>query len=400
MAIHKIKVKDLFARQPIPALKAEHLAQPLPSNAAEGDLLHLTDKFGRGIGTALYGLQPRSVGWLISKQALASADSSFFAHKFANAFEKRLRFLQNAKTDVFRIFNAEGDGIGGLTLDYYDAHILISYYNAGIYAHRDAVRKGVLQNADCKSIVEKKRFGESPDGVVVYAKAPNTPESPDAAESPNTPETPDLLICRENDVRFKIDLIHGGMTGIFADQREVRKLIRNSLAKGKKVLNLFSYTAMFSVFAALGGARSTTNVDLARRSHEWAKENFKHNGLDPSRHSFITEDAFRFLERAAKNGESYDLIVIDPPSFSTSSYGTFSAEKGIRTLTELSLKVASRRAVMIISTNHSQITPEKFRKSLPESLHIVREFSLPADYRVAHDFPESSYLKVAVCTRK
>lgn len=380
---HKIKVHDHFAQNPLPVLKTENLAELIPSTVREGDLLHLVDRFGRTVGTVLFGLQPRSVGWMLSKRELSSLSVSYFSHKFANAFSKRLSFLKSPKTDVFRIFNGEGDGIGGLTVDYYHSHLLISYYNLGIYNHREAIREAVRQNADFDAIVEKKRFGDNQDGEVVSGEIRSNP-----------------LICKENNVAFAIDLIHGGMTGIFADQREVRKTIRNKYAKGKNVLNLFSYTAMFSVFAALGGAKTTTNVDLAKRSHEIAVENYALNNIGTDNHEFIMSDVFAFLKEAEKFGYQYDLIIIDPPSFSNSSYGTFSSEKGLGGLIDESIKVARKHAHLVVSTNNSKISLDKFRNIVSEKLEICEEFSLPNDYRTARELKESSYLKVAICTIK
>ncbi|MDO4754261.1 MAG: class I SAM-dependent rRNA methyltransferase [Bacillota bacterium] len=403
MNTHKIKVRDLYVAHPAPLLKAEHLVASLSHDMDEGDLLHLVDRFGRNVGTAIYGIQPRSIGWVVSKQALPSLDASFFAHKFANAFSKRIAFLKSPKTNVFRIFNGEGDGIGGLTVDYYDSHLLISYYNLGIYRYREAIRKAVRQTAEFTAIVEKKRFGDNQDGEVLggvfsenLGMPAGEPRETEQTEARNLPP----FICKENDVKCWIDLVNGGMTGIFADQREVRKTIRNKYAKGQRVLNLFSYTAMFSVFAALGGAKSTTNVDLARRSHELAKANYELNNLSPDAHEFITGDVFQFLESAAKSDYRYDLIIIDPPSFSNSSYGTFSSEKGLGKLIEACLKVAHKNSRLVVSTNNSRISAEKFKKIVSEKLVVLEEFSLPQDYRYAKDVEGSNYLKVAICKIK
>lgn len=378
--IHKIRVHEHFAANPLPVLRKENLAEGIPTDAVEGDLLHLVDRFGRTVGTALLGVQPRSVGWMLSGQTPAPLNASYFARKLSNAFSKRISFLKSPKTNVFRVFNGEGDGIGGLTIDYYDSHFLISYYNAGIYRYCEEIREAIRSSADFQAIVEKKRFGDNQDGEVCCGEIRTNP-----------------LICKENDVAFAVDLINGGMTGIFADQREVRKAIRNKFARGKKVLNLFSYTAMFSVFAALGGAKTTTNVDLAKRSHEIAKSNYALNKIESDAHEFIANDVFAFLKEAEKNEYKYDLIIIDPPSFSNSSHGAFSSEKGLGRLIEASTGVAQKNALFIISTNNSRISLEKFRKIVSERLIILEEFSLPSDYRTARELEESHYLKVAVC---
>lgn len=441
-----------------PVLRMEHLAEGsngIPREAKQGDLLHLTDRHGKVLGTAYFGIQHRSIGWIVAVRALESLDLSFFAHKFQNAFAKRIPFLKNRKTTVFRVFHSEGDGIGGITVDFYDGNFLISYYSEGIYAYREEIRAAIAMTADLETIVEKKRFGDDPDGEIVCIHSnhsrrekedPRTSErtrkkakrdeaSPadtkqaqtvqthtptevrTQAEAAQTPvqmetqaeaaqtltETETLTAAEkrlssffvlENDIRCRVNLIHGGMTGIFADQREVRKSVRNRYAKGKTVLNLFSYTALFSVFAAKGGAKKTTNVDLAKRSHEIAKENFRYNGLDESEHEFIEEDVFQFLKKSTNAGKQYDLIIIDPPSFSNSSAGVFSSEKGMEKLIIEAKKVASRAAVMVISTNNSRISVEKMRAvTAAHGLELLEEYSLPADYRTKYEAP---YLKVLI----
>lgn len=380
-SVKKITVKNSYAAAPLPVLRQEHILEGLDAELCGGELLHLFDKGGRFIAAAYYGVQNKAIGWIISKQPLNKLDTDFFIRKFENAFSKRLGMLQNPKTNVFRIFNGEGDGFGGLTIDYYDANMLVNYYSNGAFAYRKSILAALKRTADAASITEKLRVGENP---TTYA-------------DPLNPKSGDFVVL-ENGVKCLVNLESGGMTGIFMDQREVRKAVRNLYSKNRRVLNLFSYSALFSVFAALGGAKSTTNIDIAKRSHEIARANFKLNGLDASAHSFLTDDAFDFLDSAAKQGQKYDLIIIDPPSFSTSKSGTFSSEKGLKSLIEAALAVAAKNSVIVVSTNNSKISKEKFRAVVSEKICIEKEFSVPADYRVHREFPESDYLKVAVGT--
>ncbi len=287
------------------------------------------------------------------------------------------RCLGTKKTNVFRIFNGEGDGVGGLTIDYYDANILINYYSEGIISYRKQIIEALKRTAEFATITEKNRS----------QKLVETESS----------KRGDFVVL-ENGVKCRVNLESGGMTGIFMDQREVRQAIRRNYAKNRNVLNLFSYSALFSVFAVLGGAKSTTNVDIARRSHEIAEANYALNGISAASHKFITEDVFEFLIRAAKQNRKYDLIIIDPPSFSTSNGVAFSTEKELGKLIDAALAVSSKNAALVISTNNSKISKEQFSKLVGKRIKIREEFSLPADYRANRDLPESSYLKVAIGT--
>src|SRR5690606_9383885 len=122
------------------------------------------------------------------------------------------------------------------------------------------------------------------------------------------------------------------MVGVFLDQREVRKTIKDRYAKGKNMLNTFSYTGMFSVFATLGGANKTTSVDLANRSKGKTIEQFAINGIDFEAQDIIVEDVFHYFKYAARKQLTFDLVILDPPSFARSKKHTFSANKDYKDL--------------------------------------------------------------------
>lgn len=375
----RLIVKDRFIESQTPLLTRDSLAQMLPQSLAEGAILELVDRKGKYAGTAYYGIQNKGIGWILSDNPRREIDLGFFESKLANAFQKRVSFLRDSRTNCFRVFNGEGDGIGGLTIDYYDAHFLVSYYSQGIYHFREDVRQAILKVAECRSIVEKRRFGDDQDGVVVYG------------------ESPESFVCYENKIPVGVDLIHGGMTGIFLDQREVRHFIRTELGKIKRMLNLFSYSALFSLFAIKGGVPYTCSVDLAPRSHELAAENFERNGISAKAHSLVCSDVFDFLKETQ---EKFDLVVVDPPSFSTSSGKAFSTSSHYGDLIEAVKNVSTQDATIILSTNNATISREKFRGIAETHLKILREFGLPADFRTHRNMPESNYLKVLVCKKK
>ena len=131
---------------------------------------------------------------------------------------------------------------------------------------------------------------------------------------------PPRLVVDEHGMRLVVELGRGVQTGLFVDQRDNRKRVRE-LSRGARVLNLFSYTSSFGVAAALGGAAKVVNVDVSRRALEVARENFRENGLDPAQHGFEQADALEWLSRAAQRGERFELVVLDPPSFASAAGG-------------------------------------------------------------------------------
>lgn len=375
----KLTVKDRFVSIGTPLLTRDSLAQMLPNALSEGMLLDLIDRKGKYVGTAYYGIQNKGIGWVLSDNPNRAIDRAFFESKLSNAFQKRVSFLRDSRTNCFRVFNGEGDGIGGLTIDYYDAHFLVSYYSQGIYHFRDKITQAIRKIAEYTSIVEKKRFGENQDGVVVAGQCSKP------------------FFCHENKIPVLVDLIHGGMTGIFLDQRDVRHFIRTELGKKKRMLNLFSYSALFSLFAIKGGVSYTCSVDLAPRSHELAEANYLKNGISTEQHRLVCEDVFDFLKQTK---ETFDLVVVDPPSFSTSAGKAFSTSSHYGELIDLVKQVSTQDATILLSTNNASISREKFRAIAEERLKVLKEFGLPADFRTHRNMPESNYLKVLVCKKK
>lgn len=384
---HVDKFKNHYPLLYKEALIGGHLLED-PS-LTEGTLLQLTDESGNYVATAYFGRQNKGVGWVISFNKREAIDGTFFKSKLYQAFEKRLGLYNNPKTNAFRVFNGEGDGIGGFTIDFYAGYYLITWYNRGIYIYRDTIIEALKATAEYDGIYEKNRIsfspGETPFEEGLVAGSP--------AQFP--------LVVSENGVKLAAHFEDGAMVGFFTDQREVRKAIRNQYAKGKTVLNTFSYTGAFSVFAALGGAKKTTSVDLANRSHEKTLENFKLNGIDPAKHEIIVDDVFLFFKYAYKKGQLYDVVILDPPSFAKSKTGTFSAEKDYASLVQDAIQLTENGGLLIASNNSATIDLDKFKRLVEKGVQeakaqatVVETFRLPRDFRYNHNYEEGNYLKV------
>jgi len=220
---------------------------------------------------------------------------------------------------------------------------------------------------------------------------------------------PDRFTIRENGVNFELSFNEGYSVGLFLDQRDNRRrLLVNHVAahfplfpedaSDREVLNVFAYTCGFSVCAALAGAR-TTSLDLSKKYLEWGKRNFALNGLDPARHDFIYGDAFDWLKRLAKKGRKYDVVLLDPPTFSQSKdHGVFRAEKDYGKLVAAALPVLKAGGVLFASTNAADWEPEKFLACIERAVRAARRTILQRHYvPQPPDFPisraEPAYLK-------
>lgn len=209
------------------------------------------------------------------------------------------------------------------------------------------------------------------------------------------------LIVKENGVNFAVYLNETAMVGVFLDQRDVRRTIRDTYANGKTVLNTFSYTGAFSVFAALGGATKTTSVDLANRSRSKTMEQFNVNGIDPETQGIIVEDVFNYFKYAVKKQLKFDMVILDPPSFARSKKFVFSAEKEYKNLLKEAIAITAVNGTIVASTNSSAFGMEKFKgfidtafKESGEHYKVLEQFSLPADFKTIKEFSEGNYLKV------
>ena len=350
----------------------------------EGSIVKLIDDKNKFIGRGYFGRQNKGYGWVLTRKDEA-IDQKFFQNKIITALNKRAPFYFDEETSAYRVFNGEGDGIGGFTIDNYDGYYLINWYSKGIYRFKDIIVEILSRMVVYKAIYQKKRFddGNKEDDFIMGQRG----------------DFP--MIVKENGVNFAIYLDEGDMTGVFLDQREVRKKRRDSYSRGKTVLNTFSYTGAFSVFAALGGAKTTTSVDLANRSLEKTSEQFYINGLDLDTNHIVVEDVFNYFKYAAKKEMKFDLVILDPPSFAKSKKNIFSADKDYKDLLKEVIDITEDGGTIVASTNCASFNMDKFKKFIDRAFlekdkrySIHEEHSLPVDFATINEFKEGNYLKV------
>lgn len=378
----KNSVKNKFLHG-YPLIRKEEVLDVQVTN----DWVDFVDEKDRFIAKGYLGEQNKGIGWILSLKNVP-IDHHFFMQKFEQAKQERSTYFYSQDTDTFRIFNGEGDGIGGMTVDYYNGYAVVSWYNATIYHHRQLIMDSFLKvYPEIIGIYEKNRFkSDLPESNHFYGR-----------------KAPEPLIVKENNVQFATYLNEGWMTGIFLDQHEVRGRLVDGLAMGKRVLNMFSYTGAFSVAAAFGGASSTTSVDLAKRSLEKTKEQFAVNGFTLENHKIHVMDTFDYFRYAKKKGLQFDVIVLDPPSFARNGKKVFSVAKNYGDLIADSLPILADQGIIIASTNASNVPLAKFQKMIEKSFqsgqvkcHLLESHHLPADFKTNSHYEESDYLKVLI----
>ncbi|SCC33975.1 23S rRNA (cytosine1962-C5)-methyltransferase [Fictibacillus enclensis] len=385
----KIKSSDKGIKGGSPLIHSNAVSY-VDAGLAEGTIIEVVDEKGKFIGKGYYGKQNKGLGWILTRNADEKINQSFFEKKIKAAVESRQRFFDDPSTTAFRVFNGEGDGIGGLTIDYFDGFYVINWYSDGIYQFKEEVLQSLKKVDDYKGVYEKKRFAEKGSYI----------EDDDfvAGERAQFP-----LIVQENGIHFATYLNESAMVGVFLDQRDVRKVIRDKYANGKKVLNTFSYTGAFSVAAALGGAEKTTSVDLANRSRSKTQEQFSINGLDYDAHDIIVEDVFHYFKYAVRKKLLFDLVILDPPSFARSKKHTFSAGKDYPALLEQAIAITEKNGVIVASSNCSTFDMKKFKGFIEKAFRqtggkykILEEHTVPEDFKTIKEFKEGDYLKVVI----
>ena len=338
---------------------------------------------GNFLGTAYLSQQNKGLGWFVSIDKV-TFNQAFFETLFRQAKEKRSAYYQDDLTTAFRLFNQEGDGFGGLTVDLYGDYAVFSWYNSYVYQIRKVISEAFRQVfPEVLGTYEKIRFkGLDYESAHVYGQ-----------------EAPEFFTVLENGVLYQVFMNDGLMTGIFLDQHEVRGSLVDGLAMGKSLLNMFSYTAAFSVAAAMGGASQTTSVDLAKRSRELSQAHFQANGISTDDHRFIVMDVFEYFKYAKRKDLTYDVIVLDPPSFARNKKQTFSVAKDYHKLLSQSLEILNPGGIIIASTNAANVSRQKFTEQIDKgfagrSYQILNKYGLPVDFAYNKKDESSNYLKV------
>ena len=279
-----------------------------------------------------------------------------FQSLLEKAFSKRSSLLE--LTDAFRVVNGSDDGFPGVAIDQYGDRFQVQYFGPELLSREHEIAKAVKKVFAPKFIVSKFRL--SPSG-----KSLEKPEMHIELGS----ETKSSTVVREGNCRFHVDLLDTVNTGLFLDMRDGR-LDVEARARGKEVLNLFSYTCSFAVHARVGGATRAVNADISGKILEKGRENYRLNGLEPLKGEFFKGDSREYLAWCLRKGFKFDGVVLDPPSFSRNKGKVFSVKTDFQPLVAEVAGLLAPGAFFLASTNYSAFTPESLAK---ETLATVKE---------------------------
>ncbi len=356
-------------------------------NEDQGKIVDLVDYKKNFIAKAYLGKQNKGLGWVFSHKQNATLDNNFIKHKITKAISLRSNLFNDCLTNAFRLFNSYGDGIGGITIDYFAGFLVINWYNKGILKYKDMIIQNLINSGKAKGIYQKFKFRHE-----------NTKEYINHIYGEKTPHSFFIL---ENGVKYSINFEDGDMVGIFLDQREVRNLLTSNFSQEKTILNTFSYTGAFSIAGLAGLAKSTTSVDLAKRSLPKTLDNLKLNNFPIEQQEVIVEDVFNYFKYALRKKLLFDILILDPPSFAKSKKRNFSVLNDYSALVQMITPLVAKNGYIIASTNNSQLPLGKFKEMVENGIayhnrhfEIKQIFRLPQDFSVNPAYPQGNYLKV------
>ncbi len=347
----------------------------------KGDLL------GRGI------LDDGWIGARVFRHDGGPLDAGWLSDTLERAVALREGII-GPQTTGYRLVHGENDGLPGIRVDWWHhfATIVIDSPSLAAIANRIATW---LQAA------------RSPRGVVLcYRQDPRDERDFSEVDPPpgliaGRPPTGPVVV-QERGLNLNVYPLEGPDVGMYADMREVRARLEPYWG-GTSVLNTFAYTGAFSVAAAYNGASEVVSVDLSRRVLDRAEANFRANDLDPGHHEFLAEDTFKALDRLRRTGRSFDRVILDPPSFSRSSAGVWSAKKDYPRLVAAACRVLTPDGWLIAASNQGEVSPRDFSGFVADGVARAKRRSQllwwvgqAPDFPAASWFPEGRYLKVAI----
>jgi 23S rRNA (cytosine1962-C5)-methyltransferase len=369
-------------------LAISSLADPGPAREP-GTLLRLVDSRGAEVGTALADPENDALR-VLSRHAIESLDRAFLCERVRRALALRARLGLADGRSSYRLLNGEGDGLGGLAADVYGRFAVLYAYSRGLFGLGRAVAEAILEVCPL-------------DGVVLKLRAKDSAQPGKVKQDVVGVEPPKALVAEELGVPYEVHLLSGLNVGLFTDMREHRCGLARYVRE-RRVLNTFAYTGAFSVTAARAGAAAVTSVDLSTGVLKWARENFRLSGIDADapRFRFEASDVGRFLEAAAERGERFDVVILDPPTFSAARAAGWSMKNDYPELVARAAALLPEDGgILWLAANaHRGIALERvIAEGLTQrgrEVQVLETGGLPPDYPTPAGYAQARYLQVAV----
>jgi 23S rRNA (cytosine1962-C5)-methyltransferase len=361
-------------------------------NVDDGAIVDVRDARGTFLARGYLNRQSQIVVRLLSWDEDEPIDEAFWQRRVAGAVARRASLAADTSTTAYRLIHAESDLLPGLIVDRYGDFAVVQCLTLGIDRHRDEIVDALSDVLGPVSLYER-------SDVDVRAQEGLPPVTGVLSGDAPPPEAEIL----EHGHRFLVDLVGGQKTGFYLDQRENRQaLVR--YARGKEMLNAFSYSGAFSVYAAAAGAGPITNLDTSGEALDLARKNLAQNGLQRLEDTYTTGDAFQVLRSYRDQGQRFDLIVLDPPKFAPTRKHVQRATRAYKDINLLAIKLLRPGGILFTFSCSGGIDASLFQKIVfgasvdaRRDLQVIEYLSQGPDHPILISFPESAYLKGMVC---
>lgn len=364
----------------------------IKGNPGLGDTVSVYDADGKFIAIAAYSPQSqiRARVWSFDENTIV--DTDFFYNRLKQALGLRDYVIDEGGLTGFRLCAAESDGLPGITIDKFDNYLVCQLLSAGAERHKGELVQALIKlfpgcNVYERSDVDvRKKEGLEPITGVLHGNAPTEP-----------------VRIMENGLALEVDILGGHKTGFYLDQRDSRNAL-SRFSKDKTVLNCFSYTGTFSLYALKAGCEKVTNVDVSESALAIAKRNVEHNNLDLSKVDFIKQDVFKLLREYREKGVQFDTIVMDPPKFADSKAQLTGACRGYKDINMIAMQILKPGGTLLTFSCSGLMEQNLFQKVVADAaldagreLRIMERLNQAPDHPIAGEYPEGFYLKGLIC---
>lgn len=361
-------------------------------NPANGDVVDVWDSKARFLARGIYNEKSQIQVRLLSWNPNDLIDENFWRRRIRRAVAGRQALIEDQNTDAYRLIHSEADGIPGFIADQYGPWLVVQFLSLAAEKHRAAIIEALLDFVAPQGIYDRSDVDVREQEGLVSTTGTIWGENP-----------PDFIEIMENGHAFLIDIKLGHKTGFYLDQRENRQTL-TKYCRNKEVLNAFSYTGSFSVYAAHAGATRVTNIDTSERALQLAERNMRRNGFGDREDTYANVDVFEVLRSYADNNWKFDVIILDPPKFAHSKQQVEKATRGYKDINLLAMKLAKPGGILLTFSCSGAVSSDLFQKVLfgaavdaRRTVQIIERLSQGPDHPILLTHPESEYLKGCVC---
>jgi len=387
--LKKGKEKAVLHRHPWVFSGAIEGVKGKPTN---GDIVKLVDAKGAFMAYGFYNDQSRVALRLLEWDENVEVNESWFREKVALAVTSRNSILVDGVTNTCRLIFSESDYLPGLIVDKYAGHLAVQILTSGIENMMPVIIDELQQLLNPESI---------------FDKSDASSRGHEGLETVNTALTlahpPERVEVKENGITYNINIAEGQKSGFYCDQRDNRKIVA-SHAKGKKVLDCFSYTGGFTLNSLQNGAASVTSVDSSVLAIDTLKENIALNQLDGLQATAIVSDVNKQLRKFKDEGETFDMVVLDPPKYAPSRSALDKAARAYKDLNRMGMLLLTPGGLLATFSCSGAMNMDTFKQVLAwaaldagKQVQFIHQFCQPEDHPVRSSFPEGEYLKGLLC---